>query len=228
MYEVLRYGPGEEQYGQVWPGRNGPGVVLLHGGNWRRRYGLDLMEPLAADLAARGYRVLNLEYRRVGSPGGGWPGTFDDIRAGLTAFGAGGYAVVGHSAGGQLALWAAHEVPGVRFAVSLAGVNDLVEGARQRLGDGAVAGFLGGGPDQVPERYAYACPTLRLPLAVPQLLVHGTADASVSYEFSAGYAAVARPCELVTLDGGDHFTVIDPHSAAWAATVARLQKWRAA
>ncbi len=93
-------------------------VCLLHGGFWRMPHGRDQMNAVAGDLATRGFAVWNLGYRRVGAPGGGWPGTFDDVVAGidhLATLAADGVAidperviVVGHSAGGQLALWCAH------------------------------------------------------------------------------------------------------------------------
>ncbi len=112
---VIAYGDGEDQVGDLWV-PDGPApwpvAVLLHGGYWRARWGRDLMDGLAADLAARGFAAWNLEYRRVGA-GGGWPATFDDVAAGLDAVAdldgvdPGRVAVVGHSAGGHLALWLA-------------------------------------------------------------------------------------------------------------------------
>ena len=249
-YETVRYGTEPDQFGQLWPpagtGRvPARAVVLLHGGYWRHRYRLDLMEPLAADLSARGYAVWNLEYRRIGTPGGGWPNLFRDVAAGLDALtgvaGHGldpsGVAVVGHSAGGHLALWACaargRSGPGrtaPTFAVSLAGVCDLVEAARQRLSHGAVLELLGGEPAEVPDRYREACPTLLLPLGVRQLVVHGTEDGDVPFEFGPRYVTAARAagdeCELLALPGVEHFALIDPASAAWAAVAARLDDWR--
>src|SRR5690348_15215457 len=89
-YQILSYGPSPAQYGEFWPGGSGSGgdgatVVLIHGGYWRERYRLDLMHLLAADLNDRGYAVWNIEYRRMDMPGGGWPGTFDDVAAALDA-----------------------------------------------------------------------------------------------------------------------------------------------
>jgi acetyl esterase/lipase len=243
------YGEADEQVGELWPARPGgphPVVVLLHGGFWRRRYRLDLMHALAADLQRRGVAVWNLEYRRVGSPGGGWPGTFEDVAAGFDVLRglAGRYRLdlervtaVGHSAGGHLALWLAargrlRHGPGARaallpaLAVALAGVCDLYEAARRHLSNDAVVELLGGGPDERPEAYRLASPAALLPLGVPQMLVHGTADATVPFEISQRYAAAARAagdaCELVALDGVDHLAPIDPATAAWRTVLERL------
>ncbi len=248
---IVHYGPDSDQYGEVWAPAPGPVpapvVVLIHGGYWRVRYRLDLMHPLAADLAGRGYGVWNIEYRRTGQPGGGWPGTFADVANAVDALAhlaprygwdPGRVAVVGHSAGGHLALWLAgrHRLPaGVLdrvgaaprvtpvLAVSLAGVCDLTEAARLRLSNGAVLELLGGEPSTRPDLYQVACPYRLLPLGVPQLVVHGTADTHVPPELSHRYAAAAgTECELLTLPGVDHFAVIDPASAAWAAVAGEL------
>jgi acetyl esterase/lipase len=201
------------------------------------------MHALAADLVRRGVAVWNVEYRRVGCPGGGWPGTFDDVAAGADLLGElagrfgldlGRVAVVGHSAGGHLALWLAarHRLapgspgaePGLRprLAVGLAAVADLVEAARRRLSDDAVVGLLGCRPEQRPDVYGQASPAELLPTGVRQLLVHGTADTSVPVDLSRRYQAAAERagdrCELVTLPGVDHFALIDPASDAWRST----------
>ncbi|HEX7149236.1 MAG TPA: alpha/beta hydrolase [Actinomycetota bacterium] len=246
------YGPGTDRFGELWrPAGDGPWpvVALLHGGFWRARRTLELMRPLAADLAGRGLAAWNLEYRRVGQPGGGWPGTFQDVAAGLDHLaGLAGrepldldrLVVAGHSAGGHLALWSAARpglpagAPGAgprvvpRLAVSLAGVCDLAAGADDGLGEGAVAELLGATPSQDPGRYRLASPLHRLPLGVAQLLVHGDADTRVPVAQSRAYAAAATaagdPVELVELAGAGHMDVIDPASPAWAEVTRRLRR----
>lgn len=213
-----------------------PVAVLLHGGFWRSGYGRDLMDPLAADLAGRGYAVANLEYRRGDE--GGWPATFLDVAEGIDGLRAvvapldlGRVVLVGHSAGGQLALWAARRrglaPPCVvaRAVVSLAGVCDLVAAARHGIGEGAVAELLGGGPDELPERYALASPLASLPAGVRQLLVHAPGDDRVPISQSRSYAAAAAAAgdavELLEVEGG-HRTLIDPASDPWRQVAVRL------
>ena len=248
MSRRLAYGSHPEQFAELSrPDAAGPVavVVLLHGGFWRARYTLDLMRPLADDLVDRGLAVWNLEYRRVGSPEATWPDTLLDVTAGVDALAdhaepAGldldRVVLVGHSAGGHLALWAAgprrppeQTLPRrVRptAVVSLAGVCDLRGGAADDLGDGAVTAFLGGGPEHCPKRYDAASPLEGLPLRVPQLLVHGTADRKVPVKQSLAYSAAARAAgddvQLLELDGVDHMALIDPTSDAWARTVDAL------
>jgi acetyl esterase/lipase len=199
-------------------------MVLVHGGYWRDRYDLSLMDPLCADVCEHGWWAVNLEYRRVGADGGGWPATFDDLRAGLDAvvrrpeLQGCALAVVGHSAGGHLALLAgrSHAPDAV---VALAPVSDLLEASRRGLSDHAVHGLLGGAPDDVPDRYAAVDPMGMLPVGVPVLVVHGDADVNVPIDLSDAYVgAAAAAGDAVTyhrLGGVDHFDVIDPASAAW-------------
>lgn len=233
---AVAYGPHPDQVANLHlPAEDGgpwPAVVLVHGGFWRQRWDRTTTTPLARDLAARGYAAWNLEYRRAE-----WPVTLLDVAAGIDALAEQDtvdldrVVVVGHSAGGQLALWAAarpaRESPfRLRAAVSLAGVLDLVAGARENLGDGACQAFVGGQPEEVAERYAIASPAARLPLGVPQLLVHGPDDDIVPPSQSRDYAAAARAAgdevELVEPAGAGHFEVIEPTHAAWLEVPGRL------
>lgn len=208
-------------------------VIALHGGFWRARYGLEHLRPFCAALASEGYAVASLEYRRLGEAGAGWPGTLEDVESALASVAEraatlhlSGAVLVGHSAGGQLALWAASRraasfrgrLP-LLGVVALAAVSDLVEASRLNLSGGVVCEFLGGPPEQVPTRYREASPVELLPLGVPTVLVHGTADEDVPYALSPAYVTRARAAgdeaRLVTLDGGGHFDVIEPESRFW-------------
>ncbi|MGZ4177689.1 MAG: alpha/beta hydrolase family protein [Solirubrobacteraceae bacterium] len=209
---------------------DGPVVaVFVHGGFWRARYAADTIAPLADACAAHQPRpwVWNLEYPRVGMTGGGWPGTAvavrDAVGAAMAEAGGRPVAVIGHSAGGHLALWSAHDHP-VSLAVSLAGVCDLEDAVTLGLGNGAVLEFLGAHPDG--DLYAAASPIARLPLRVPTLLIHGNADEDVPFSqsrrFHAAAVASGDDCELHKLPGGDHFEVVDPGGRAWPILRERL------
>jgi acetyl esterase/lipase len=227
--ERIEYGPDAAQFGELYrpAGAARPGtVVIVHGGFWRAQYGLDLGRPLAADLAENGWTVWNIEYRRVGA-GGGWPVTVDDVATAIDHLtrldvDSSDVVTVGHSAGGHLAVWAAGRtdarVP-LRAAVAQAGVLDLTRAARDRVGGNAVPDLLGGGPDELGERYRAADPTQQVPLAVPVLCVHARRDDVVPYAQSEAYVAAAvttgGSASLVEV-AGDHFTVIDPAHAGWA------------
>jgi acetyl esterase/lipase len=211
-------------------------VVVVHGGYWRARYDRSLMTDLCLDLAAHGLAAWNIEYRRVGA-GGGWPETFEDVAAAVDLLAEidapldlSCVPAVGHSAGGQLALWLAARptlppaAPGadprviVDAAVSQAGVLDLrlaVELPRSREPTRALLGD----PAEHAAVYDLASPRERLPLGIPQLLLHGTDDDSVSLRIATSYATAAvaagDSCELHLLTGVGHFEHIDPGSYVW-------------
>ncbi len=249
----LAYGVESLRFGELYvPQGSGPHpvVILIHGGFWRAAYGLALMHGLARDLVQKQIAVWNIEYRRVGDTGGGWPGTLRDVAraADYLVSLACTYALdltrvvaVGHSAGGHLALWLAarfrlpdnsmvtvgnRPLP-LAGAVSLAGASDLKLVWHLNLGQGAVGEFLGGGPGSVPERYAVASPAALLPLGIPQVLIHGKRDSLVPLIVSQQYVQKANLAgDRVTLIElpVDHFDLIDPHSKAWERTVAEIQK----
>ena len=191
---------------------------MLHGGSWTRKYGKSVTSFVAADLARRGFTSINAEYRRVGL-GGGFPETLDDAVA-ATAWAVerfGEVTLLGHSAGGQLALYAASKVP-VKRVVALAAPCDLV-----RWHSPAVHDFLGGTPEEVPDRYAAASPVALAPLGVPTLLVHGVNDATVTVEHSRRYAEVAGgEVELIELEDAIHRSLVDPRTPAWKAAASWL------
>lgn len=248
----LPYGPDEVQFGDLWlPAGDGPYpvVVLIHGGYWRARYGLEYFGHAAAALRDERLAVWSVEYRRLGNPGGGYPNTFLDVGRALDALRGlaerfpldlGRVVALGHSAGGQLALWAAgrHRLPDgdplaspdplpLAGAIALAGVVDLRRAWELRLSDAVVNDLLGGSPTAVAARYRGASPIELLPLGVPQVLIHGDDDASVPLELSerhhrAALAAGDR-CELITLAGVGHFEIVDPRTAEWQRVLAAVR-----
>jgi acetyl esterase/lipase len=244
----ITYGPAADQFGELWlpigAGRH-PVVVLIHGGCWMSSLpGLELMDYAAEDLRRRGFAVWNLEYRRLGD-GGGYPMTFQDVAQGVDLLRslAAHYpldlkhvVLVGHSAGGQLVLWAAarRRLPhGSRLAggdplpvegvITLAGINDLL--TYQRMGADTC-----GGPATInalidPQHrpgvdvLGDTSPAALLPIGTVQTVVSGALDLIVPPVFGADYAAKARKAgdkvdEVVIHDAG-HFDLIDPLSDAW-------------
>ena len=205
------YGPDASQFGDLYEGGDRGVAVLIHGGFWRDRYGLTLMEPLALDLNARGWTVWNIEYRRLGS-GGGVPETLDDVSAAIDHLAELGHAdgrvfAIGHSAGGHLAAWAAARedarVPLTGY-VSQAGVLDTKRAFELRLSDGVAEHFLDASPIERPAR-------------IPGLLVHGSRDDIVPVEISEAFAA-ASGAELAVFDEG-HFGHLDPANPMWKAVI---------
>ncbi|MGU3292563.1 alpha/beta hydrolase [Williamsia sp. M5A3_1d] len=201
-------------------------AVLIHGGYWRTPYRLDLMDPMADSLAAAGVAVWNVEYRRPDSHG--WAATTADVAAALAAVEADGpIAVIGHSAGGQLALRVAADTDRPVLGVSLAGVIDLETADERGMGDGAVANALGHRFDPRSPDDVASSPRHRLPLGVPQVIACGTDDDPNLVDISADYvqAATAAGDEVATVTApGDHFAIIDPSTRLWAATLAAIER----
>ena len=248
------YGRAPQQFCELRvPDGDGPHpvVVFIHGGFWRNRYELDLADPQVADSVDSGFAAFNVEYRRVGDPGGGFPGTLADVAAAVDQLpklaeefrlDLDAVAIVGHSAGGHLALWTgqrgripagavgADPVLTPAIVVGQAPVSDLTAAALSGMGTGAVIDFMGGGPDKRVGDYAVADPARLLPVEVPQLIVHGTADDDVPIGASRDYVASAAlqggRVELIEFDGADHFDMIDPAHDSWTVVKQRLSRLR--
>jgi len=214
-----------------------PTVFYLHGGYWRVAYDLTHAGHICAALTRAGYATWNLEYRRIGESGGGWPGTMEDVLHAARYLSKVGRkynlepthtVVAGHSAGGQLALWlAAQEALPFLGVTSLAGVCDLRRAWELKLSDTVVAQLLGGTPRQVPKRYALASPIELLPMKAPQRLVHGTADQVVPLEMSGRFARASKNATLIKLPGAGHFDVIDPRTKYWPTVLKSITAWQA-
>ena len=222
VVQEYRYGSDPSQYVRMHlpVGEHLSVVVIVHGGFWRAAYGIELAEPLAADLAKFGVAAAAIEYRRVGN-GGGWPTTMADVARAVDHLATAGQyvaegrlrldrvAAVGHSAGGQLAAWLAHRrslrsgtagsvtqasqfVP-IIGAVSQAGVLDLVGASDEHLGSGAVDDLMQGAARSVPQRYHHSSPLAHVGDGARVVCVHGDADDVVPLSQSQRYvdAAVA-------------------------------------
>jgi len=176
---------------------------------------------LCEALRASGIATWNVEYRRVGDPGGGWPNSFNDVLLAaryvhrLDDVRSEGAVLVGHSAGGHLALLAASELAMPVVAIAAATDFDAWEPA-------SATAFLGDSDRQV------ASPVRRLPLGVAQIVIHGTDDDQVPFWLSQQYVdaaiAVGDPVELVALQSCGHFEPVDPNSAAWPEVERAIQR----
>ncbi|MCX5161181.1 alpha/beta hydrolase [Streptomyces sp. NBC_00264] len=241
-------------------GRTGaPVMVVLHGGAWRAPYDRQHVSPFADFLARRGFAVASVEYRRgseipqqqrgAGPVAGRWPETFDDVAAAMDALpallarelpaaDARRIVVTGHSAGGQLALWAAarHVLPEgspwrlpappqLRGVVALAPIADFATAVGLDVCSGAVGQLLGGDEDFA-ERSRYADPAALLPTGIATTVVQGTTDVDVPQAVSEAFVdAAAKAGETVGLtllpDVG-HYPLIDPAADACAVVAEEL------
>jgi acetyl esterase/lipase len=242
-YLRIAYGKDPDQFGELWLPKNVqapiPVVVLIHGGCWQASLpGLELINPVAEDLSAHGVAVWNIEYKRLGAQGGGYPGTFLDVADGIDALNtiAADYhldlskvVVAGHSAGGHLALWAASRkriakssllhkdqpLP-IHSVVTLAGINDLK--AYRDRGPGAC-----GEPDTIDDLvnakgrsgdpYLDTSPAALLPINVRQVIISGSLDTIVPAAFGDTYSHAARQSgdhiKTLTFKDAGHFDLID-------------------
>jgi acetyl esterase/lipase len=218
-----------------------PVVMNIHGGYWRAKYNLDHAGHVCAALTSQGVATANVEYRRVGNDGGAWPGTFADIRSAYQfmvqnaqkhQLDSKNLVVMGHSAGGQLALCLAAHERSVTRVFSLAGVVDLRQAYELHLSNDAVVEFLRGTPSTVPDHYREADP---MQLSIPQArqwLILGSADVDVPPKLSRDYVAAKQKrrgdqkedVHLLEIAGADHFDLIDPKSEPWKQVQKTVQE----
>jgi acetyl esterase/lipase len=221
----IAYGPEPLQFGDLRVPEGEPPfplALVLHGGYWESVYNLIHTGHMCRALAAEGIATWNLEYRSVGVPGGVWPAAREDLVLAVAYLDHlplehDRVVLVGHSAGGQLALWAAKHarLP----VVALAPVSDVAEAIARKGPDDGPARFM------APQHLADGSPIELLPLGVRQIVLHGTADESVPYETSRRYVeAAGGEAELVTLEGTGHFELIDPLAPQFAETLAAIRK----
>jgi len=224
----IPYGEDPNQFGELripqGPGPH-PVVAFIHGGFWRARFDLTNADPACEALTQSGLAAWNIEYRRIGQPGGGWPGTAEDALAAVKHLAmlfepykldANRVVLAGHSAGGHLALWVAAQNPiSLRRVVSLAGVSDVRKAWDLQLSSGVAGEFIGGPPEDFPAEYQAASPKELLPIETPQILIHGTEDKIVPYEMSEAFVTRSKNATLIALPGAGHHEVITPSAPEW-------------
>jgi acetyl esterase/lipase len=244
----LAYGASASQFGELRvPTGSGPHpvVVLIHGGCWKQPYAsLKELGPLGDALKADGIATWNIEYSRLYESGSGWPGTYQDIgravdhlrvMAGEYRLDLNRVVIVGHSAGGHLAMWtggrsrlskesqlfAANPLP-VRGVINLAGTMDMkdnIENMQAGCQDAVVTSMLGGEPQQVPERYAQASAINLLPLGIPQLLIWGEHEDFIPLPLAQKYVNAATQAgdavSIIVVPGVGHFDLASPFTASW-------------
>ena len=251
----ISYGSAPQQYAELRvPEGKGPFpvVIVIHGGCWVQYADTQYTAHLASALLKEGWATWNLEYRRAHEEGGAWPGTFLDAGEGVDALraSAGKYSldlnrvvVMGHSAGGQMALWIAgrRNIPGdsplhasnplrVRGAVSLAGIADMRVYAEMGLKDCAAGALrvMGGTAAGQPARYAAASPVELLPLGTPQVLVWGEEDTIVPEKLFEEYETRAKksgdPVEIIRVPQAGHHELCSAEGPGWPKIVAALHK----
>lgn len=229
--EKIIYGSDASQYALLWRANqasqqaNNPLVILLHGGCWLSAYDIKHTYALSTGLAQAGFNVWSIEYRRSGDSGGGWPVTYDDVKAGILAsssfnngeFNLENSVVTGHSAGGHLALLAGGEISQLKGVIGLAPITDIKAYAVGKNScQKATKDFMQGMPSDKPEAYTQANPSEQT-LHANSIILQGTQDQIVP---AFNLKQLNRPVAL--LEGGGHFDWIHPGSAAFNTLVDTL------
>jgi acetyl esterase/lipase len=256
----IAYGDDPLQFGELRvPAGRGPHpvAIVVHGGCWVSQLGkmdaravaIDNMRPVAAALTEAGIATWNLEYRRVGNAGGGWPGTFRDVALGADrlrslarehALDLARVVSIGHSAGGHFAVWLAARprIPArsalyskdpirVAGAVNLDGPADLVamRADQQRIcGRPVIDELMGGSDAEQPDRYRAGSPAALLPIGVPVVSLTGRLFGAQNAAWEAAAAKAGDRIDATTMPDAGHFVFIDPLSGTWPRVVAAVRE----
>jgi acetyl esterase/lipase len=244
---IEKYGDNEYQEGDLYiPGKKPIAVIcLFHGGFWRMPYDREQLTPISIDFAEKGFVVWNIEYRRIGADGGGWHGTLDDAIASINhlvllkekydLLDLSKIIIVGHSAGGHLAVWCAKQVESAiagsvssikpYAVVGLAPIIDIEKAFIAGTGNNAVSALLNSSPSEHTERYTLYSPIRMLPIGVRQLIIHGNRDEYLPVEWSRDYVTSSRDAgdsiDYIEIVDGEHMDYLDPNSVA----TSKLQDW---
>jgi acetyl esterase/lipase len=256
----IAYGSDPLQFGELRvPSTKGPHpvAIVVHGGCWVAKLGnmderavaIDNMRPAAAALTEAGIATWNVEYRRLGNAGGGWPGSFQDVahaadfvrtlakdnQLDLTRV-----IAIGHSAGGHFVMWLAarakipktselymnNPLP-LRGVVDLDGPADLkatIALQQPVCGSPVITNLIGGSPEEQPERYRAASPIELLPLGVGQEFFAGRMFGSHVAPYEAAAKRAGDPLHTTLLPDANHFVFIDPQSEVWPQVVAAVKR----
>jgi acetyl esterase/lipase len=256
----IAYGKEPLQFGELRVPQTGgphPLVIVIHGGCWIAKLGnmderavaLDNMRPLAAALSAAGFATWNIEYRRLGHAGGGWPGTFNDVsqaadfirtlvsanRLDLTRV-----VAIGHSAGAHLATWLAarprlskdselfvNDPLRITGVVSLDGPADLkatIPLQQPVCGSPVITNLIGGSPEERPARYHDGSPIELLPIGVNQVFMAGRMFGDHAQPYREAATRAGDEVEIVVLPAAGHFVFIDPDSDVWPLVLASVRR----
>lgn len=249
----IAYGISDSQFGHLYhaaehtelPDSIRP-VVLIHGGYWTTEFSLIIESAIARQYAECGALVWNVEYRRVGEDGGGWPNTGRDVIAAIGGLDGpvresldrqiadrvdwNSVAVVGHSAGGQLAVWAVAQLRArtaaarITTVVAQSAALDLV--AAGKLARPSVQALMGRTYAQAPERYRSASPAEQDPFDAHVVAIHGDLDTAIPVDGSRHYVdtvtARGQSAELIVVPGEGHDAFVDPRSACSRRTIRAL------
>ncbi|MFN8290746.1 MAG: alpha/beta hydrolase [Chitinophagaceae bacterium] len=237
----INYGTEKSQYGELHiPNKDSSlGVIcLLHGGFWTMPYGLDQFNKVVIEFLNLGYCLWNIEYRRIGEANLKWHDTFDDavnatnhlinIKRDYDQLNIDNVYIVGHSAGGHLAVWLNSQnlKINVKKVIGLSPILDLETAYYENAGNGAVGKLLQGSPNEFPDRYLFGSPIKLNNKNSPEIIIHGNMDDAVPIKWSQLYnekfSPLATSSKLIELKNCGHMDFIDPESNAFITLKAQF------